>query len=526
MIMLKMLSRYTEKCRIIDKGKVIQRRISMEVQKNDDIQLKQIANLNLTKIVFITTFFVVLSILFEVIKGGRSFTEWIISSGILLITTIWTWIIYKKDKENDYLKYIVLCGYIIVWAYIYITGTHIIVFAFGFPFISSIVLYGKKKEILIVAPVVFILVITKPFIEYMNGNLYGDKLTEYGLCIAITLIFSYAMYSNAGVLMMFMERNMTFIDNIVSSQGKQDAIISEVKNLNEKIDKNTGSVLDIVDNIAEEANVLEESLSQISNGSMKNSEVVQIQVEYCAKIQEKLEYAASLTKEMNMLSENTGKVIKESNHVIYDLKQQSGVVNATNEEVKNMMILLQEGSRNIVAITETIDNIVKQTSLLALNASIEAARAGESGKGFSVVADEIGKLAEQSAQSIENVIRITNDIQSKLSTCAKSVDKLSEANNKQNMLVTRTTDIFEDIDNNTKNVIVKVSNVDEEVENILQSNGTIVKGINEISAVAEETIAMTEECSSIAVKFRELSLDASNLTNELKATTESVKRIY
>ena len=135
----------------------------------------------------------VLSILFEVIKGGRSLTEWVISSGILLITTISIYIIYKKDKENDYIKYIVFWGYIIVWAYIYITGRSSIVFAFGFPFISSFVLYGKKKDILIVGPTVFLLVIIKPVIEYMNGNLYGNELKDYGLCIAVTSIFSYAM---------------------------------------------------------------------------------------------------------------------------------------------------------------------------------------------------------------------------------------------------------------------------------------------------------------------------------------------
>lgn len=66
----------------------------MEVQKNDNIQLNQIANLNLIRIVFLTTLIVVLSILFEVIKGGRSLTEWVISSGILLITTISIYIIY------------------------------------------------------------------------------------------------------------------------------------------------------------------------------------------------------------------------------------------------------------------------------------------------------------------------------------------------------------------------------------------------------------------------------------------------
>ena len=334
------------------------------------------------------------------------------------------------------------------------------------------------------------------------------------------------MYSSVGVLSMFKESNKNFIYDVINNKEKQDIIIEEVKNLNDKIDKNTGNVLNIVDVITEESNVLQESLEQISNGSKKNSEVVQSQVESSRIIQDKLKNAAGLTKEMNVLSENTGKVIRESNGIVCELKEQSEMVNRTNEEVKEMMKKLQEGSGNIVAVTETIDNIVKQTNLLALNASIEAARAGESGKGFSVVADEIRKLAEQSGQSIENVISITNDIQNRLMTCVSAVDKLTEANNKQNSLVTRTTDIFEDIDCNTKNIIVKVSNVNEEVKNILDSNETIVRGINDISSVAEETMAMTEECSNIAAKFRDLSQDAFNITNELKATTESVKKIY
>lgn len=379
---------------------------------------------------------------------------------------------------------------------------------------------------LIVTPSVILLVLAKPFTEFIKGNLYGHTLTEYGLCIAVTLIFLYAMYSSVGVLSMFKESNKNFIYDVINNKEKQDIIIEEVKNLNDKIDKNTGNVLNIVDVITEESNVLQESLEQISNGSKKNSEVVQSQVESSRIIQDKLKNAAELTKEMNVLSENTGKVIRESNGIVCELKEQSEMVNRTNEEVKEMMKKLQEGSGNIVAVTETIDNIVKQTNLLALNASIEAARAGESGKGFSVVADEIRKLAEQSGQSIENVISITNDIQNRLMTCVSAVDKLTEANNKQNSLVTRTTDIFEDIDCNTKNIIVKVSNVNEEVKNILDSNETIVRGINDISSVAEETMAMTEECSNIAAKFRDLSQDAFNITNELKATTESVKKIY
>lgn len=307
---------------------------------------------------------------------------------------------------------------------------------------------------------------------------------------------------------------------------KQEQLIDEVMNINDSIDANMEEVLDIVDNISKELAMLTVALDDITKGAERNSDDIKTQVQYSNNIKEKIESTEIMTSEMSEISIKTNNIIIESKEIVKELGSQAFVVEATNEEVKEMMKELNKRSDDIFHITNVISNIVKQTNLLALNASIEAARAGESGKGFSVVAEEIRKLAEQSADSIGNIISITNDLREKLDTSIKSVEKLSEANNIQNQLVHRTTKIFDVIGENTEDVLSKVNGVDEEVKEIAAASEVIVNSINNISVVAEETMAITEECSSISNNFKEKAEMAFKLTEELKETTESVKNLY
>lgn len=307
---------------------------------------------------------------------------------------------------------------------------------------------------------------------------------------------------------------------------KQEQLIDEVMNINDSIDANMEEVLDIVDNISKELAMLTVALDDITKGAERNSDDIKTQVQYSNNIKEKIESTEIMTSEMSEISIKTNNIIIESKEIVKELGSQAFVVEATNEEVKEMMKELNKRSDDIFHITNVISNIVKQTNLLALNASIEAARAGESGKGFSVVAEEIRKLAEQSADSIGNIISITNDLREKLDTSIKSVEKLSEANNIQNQLVHRTTKIFDVIGENTEDVLSKVNGVDEEVKEIASASEVIVNSMNNISVVAEETMAITEECSSISNNFKEKAEMAFKLTEELKeTTTASIKSL-
>src|SRR5690606_19388157 len=97
------------------------------------------------------------------------------------------------------------------------------------------------------------------------------------------------------------------------------------------------------------------------------------------------------------------------------------------EKAAEEIFKLDEASKEIEKIVVTISDIAEQTNLLALNAAIEDARAGEAGRGFSVVAEEVRKLAEQSGQSSRQIAELISNIQYEIDETVKAM----ESNNRE-----------------------------------------------------------------------------------------------
>lgn len=203
----------------------------------------------------------------------------------------------------------------------------------------------------------------------------------------------------------------------------------------------------------------------------------------------------------------------------------------TKEDVNNMhaqAVASNEAAENIRKAAGLINEIAEQTNLLALNASIEAARAGESGRGFAVVASEIGGLANQSAQAVEEISKIIDDLIDNSAKSLSIMEKVNGTMDNQVVVLNDTQHIFEKLYQDLNRCIESIAVIGDmtrEIENQRRGVTGVLDTLNSLAqdnaASSEETSAMTSELALTIKKSMDMLEDLKNDIDELQ---EDVKR--
>lgn len=239
------------------------------------------------------------------------------------------------------------------------------------------------------------------------------------------------------------------------------------------------------------------SSEQVSMGASGLAEVSQMLAEgaqtQAASIQE---LAATATTVADRVQESR-KDAELSAQATMDVTE---MIKQNQDKMKHMMTAMNEirqTSQQVVGIIQTIEEIASQTNLLSLNASIEAARAGEMGKGFAVVADEIGKLALESSKAAS----MTREL------IGVSMEEINKGNDIATGVMTSLEGSVQAVDRVNEMIRKTAEDAAIQAENMEQIRvgiDDIAHGVNDNSAVSEETYATSEQLADQTVTLNKL----------------------
>lgn len=294
-------------------------------------------------------------------------------------------------------------------------------------------------------------------------------------------------------------------------------------------------IVDVVNLSAKDVEGVSGKLEQSSNGILEALEEIDVGVSQQANdAQDCLTQMDDLSKVIEDVTEDIGKtasnsestkeVVVKSISTMEELSDQTKDTIEITSKVKDDVRLLETSSTEIKKFVAIIADIAEQTNLLSLNASIEAARAGEAGRGFSVVAEEIRKLADGSRQAAEEINKVVEIIEKQTGDTVETAKKAEKIVEKQAETVGATKEAFHKIYCATEEVIESVDNVKVKVKGMNKERAGTLEAISSISAVSEETAASSSNVFSIAESQKETVSLLTRASDELKIKMEKLKQ--
>jgi methyl-accepting chemotaxis protein len=301
---------------------------------------------------------------------------------------------------------------------------------------------------------------------------------------------------------------------------KVSNLLNSTKNLTKEI-RESSIILtrksDETTNVAKQINI---TVQEIADGATNQAYAAEESARLGEHMSQEFDQLAEKTEMMLKESVNSSKAIANGIQKVDDLKTKAQTTVSIVEKTQENMEQLRNKSKNIETIIQSLDNIAQQTNLLSLNASIEAARAGEHGRGFGVVAMEIQKLSEESAESTKNIAEIILDIQNDILSSVDTMKNVRTVSEEQFTSVNHVNEAFDKITQATDTITNAIDYMDEFVKEMNKSNNDVVNSINNIAAITEETAACSEEVTASIQTQTEAISDVSKEADGLKQKAE------
>lgn len=387
--------------------------------------------------------------------------------------------------------------------------------------------------------------------DKMKGTIIDSAVSIFFVIIAVIIVFIII--------------NILFANAVTKALTESRNILSEVSkgNLNIELHNTITKRKDEIGDVARATHLLKGELLRIIR-EIKNSS--NILIESSGNLNSSSEYTAKVAAEaehaINSISESAMQQAEETKKAYSDIEVMSGIIEKTNKNVNELhkhssemstlneaatttfeelrqvnqkaieaieIIYSQTNTTNESAkkIKESISmivNIASKTNLLSLNASIEAARAGEQGKGFTVVAGEIKKLAEQSNESAKLIENIISNLLKDSTQAVATMNEVQAIMSHQSEKVEKTEQIFNTIKNKIGDSINNANIIERNTHELTTAKYSMVEIVGSLSDIAENNAASAQQTSAITQEVTRTITQVADSVGQLKEVVFNLEK--
>ncbi len=308
------------------------------------------------------------------------------------------------------------------------------------------------------------------------------------------------------------------------NEGKGIRRSDEIGVMLQGITKLRKSLSDIIKNIQESASILigsadelehaaeltssdsdklDTAISEISRGAVSQAEETEEAMEDTKHMGEIIGQMVDDISDMAQSASEMGRAGTEASSILSELSEYTEKTTKAVDTIAEQINMTNTSAQEIQRAVEMITAIADETNLLSLNASIEAARAGEQGRGFAVVASQIQKLAEQSAESAQQITYIVGNLLHDAETTAETMEDVVDIVDSQKEKLLQTDAQFETVNRGIQDSLFKIGQIRDKSKILDESRKQMANMIMSLSAISEENASASEETASSTAKLNE-----------------------
>ena len=482
---------------------------------NDEMMVNHIKKVN--KIV-VSVLWVLTAVILVMGFITKALSDDLITIIVLFTSALVCTLLFKFTNRVKTISYISILALVIATAFaIYSNGRDSLISLFIC--VSFSALYLEKSIFIYNTFLINIgIIITetiKPIVDYIT---FIEVLVIFNICIL--LLFFLIKWGKELILSAALEKKKA--ENLlIKSEDTLSNIQNNTNVLNGDIMECNKGMLTVKDTSSQ----ITETVQEVAKKSILLSESISSINDMITRANDKIINTFNISKDLSSISNESSSILSSNSESINTMDKQMEIMNGSALESVNTVYELKKNVADVNDFLGNIEQIAKETNMLALNASIEAARAGESGRGFAVVARDVAKLAEESKTAVNEIFNVMNKINEKTDIVLNKVNMGNEATEKGSKILKEVNDGFNKVKDSFKTIHDHIENELSMTDETSKIFADVHKEFGNITDISEENSSGASDMLS-SLEEQAASIETIyNSINSIKNSSENLQKI-